>query len=149
MGFRVSSESDCMHVLKALAAGMTVGVILIEATSAGLLLLVPESLLTVGEQPGNASAAWPLHPLPALVWLVGGLLGSLMAGAVARRPVVGLGVGVLLAVSAFALVNLTRPADPGAWLAAALPLSAAAGGACMIARLLRKEAAASANEQAV
>lgn len=138
-----------MRVLKALAAGITVGVILIEATSAGLLVLVPESLLTAGEQPSKASAAWPLHPLPALVWLLGGLAGSLMAGAVARNPMVGLGVGVLLAVSAFVMVNLTNPADPRAWLAAALPLSAAAGGASMIARLLRKEVAASANEQAV
>lgn len=138
-----------MRVLKALAAGTAVGVILIEATSTGLLQLVPGPWLIAGEQPAGASTAWPLLPLPAVLWLLGGLVGSLMAGAVARSPAAGVGVGGLLAASAFVLVNLTTPAHPGAWLAALVPLSAAAGGATVIARLLRKEAAVSATEQAV
>jgi hypothetical protein len=139
-----------MRVLGALAAGLIIGVILIEAISAGLLVLLPDGWMRVEAEGGfGQPVVWPLLPIPALVWLVGGLAGGAMASAMATRVGWGLCVGVLLAVPAYVLVGLTTPGNPMALLAAALPVAGSAAGAAIVVRLERQQMTVSANDQAV
>lgn len=139
-----------MRILVALAAGMVIGVILIEATSSGLSLLLPESAMSVRAADGFASAViWPLLPAPALVWMLGGFGGGTMAAAAGPHPAWGLAVGLLLALPAFVIVGLVTPGNPLALLAAALPLVGAAAGTALVLRLRRGEASVSAAGQSV
>ncbi|RFF28377.1 MULTISPECIES: hypothetical protein [unclassified Wenzhouxiangella] len=139
-----------MRVLLALCAGLLVSVILIEAISAGLLVLLPESILRVEAGDGFGQAlVWPLLPVPALVWIAGGLFGGMMTAALAPRIGWGLCTGALLGLPAFVLVGLTTPGNPLALLASALPLAGSAAGVALVARLQDEEATVSTNHQAV
>lgn len=123
-----------MDTLKALLAGLLVGIILIESLAAGLAVLLPADLLTVSIA-GGRIPAWPLFPLPALIWLLGSTAAGAMATAMRRQAAAGMVCGALLAVSAFVLVNLTTPGNPMALLAAAVPLAGAAAGSALARRL--------------
>lgn len=139
-----------MRILLALTAGLIVGVILIEAISAGLLVLLPESILRVEASDGFGNAlVWPLLPVPAMIWITGGLVGGMMSAALAPRIGWGLCAGLLLGLPAFVLVGLTTPGNPMALLASALPIVGSAAGAALIARLQDEEATVSANDQTV
>lgn len=139
-----------MRILLALTAGLIVGVILIEAISAGLLVLVPESTLRVEASDGFGQAlVWPLLPVPALVWITGGLVGGMMTAAVAPRVGWGLCTGLLLGLPAFVLVGLITPGNPLALLAGALPIAGSAAGTALVARLEDAHATVSENGQAV
>ena len=139
-----------MLAIKALAAGVLVGVILIEAGLAGLRSLAPESALIVNAGERFVGALiWPLLPLPAMIWMLGGALGGAMAAAMAPKPGWGLGVGALLGLPAFLMVGMVTPGNPSALLAATVPLSGAAAGTALAARLRREDATASASGQAV
>ncbi len=139
-----------MLVLKAQAAGVLVGVILIEAVLAGLRSLVPETALFVdtGERFAG-TLVWPLLPLPALTWMLGSALGGAMAAAMAPKPAWGLGIGALLGFAAFVLVGMVTPGNPAALLAAAVPLAGAAAGTAVVARLRKEDATVTASGQAV
>lgn len=139
-----------MRILAALAAGLIIGIILIEALSAGLSVLLPENLMQVQAADGyGGRVTWPLLPIPALVWLVGGLAGGAMTAATAPHPAWGLAAGGLLAIPAFTLLGMITPGNPMALLAASLPLGGAMAGAAIVARLRRDDAAVSENGQAV
>lgn len=139
-----------MRVLGALAAGLIIGVILIEAISAGLLVLLPDGWMRVEADGGfGAPVVWPLLPIPALVWLVGGLAGGAMATAMTVRAGWGLAVGLLLALPAYVVVGLITPGNPMAFLAAALPFAGSAAGAAIVVRLQHQQMTVSANDQAV
>ncbi|MDZ7791137.1 MAG: hypothetical protein U5L08_11730 [Xanthomonadales bacterium] len=139
-----------MLVLKALAAGVLVGVILIEAVLAGLRSLVPESALIVNAGEGFVGPLiWPLLPLPAVIWMLGAALGGAMAAAMAPKPGWGLGVGALLGLTAFVLVGMVTPGNPAALFAVTIPLAGAAAGTALAARLRREDATVSASGQAV
>lgn len=125
-----------MDTLKALLAGLLVGIILIESLAAGLAVLLPAALLTVSFE-GGRIPAWPLFPLPALIWLLGSMAAGAMATAMRGQAVAGIVCGALLAISVFVLVNLTTPGNPMALLAAALPLAGAAAGSALARRLER------------
>gem|GEM_PF-6521610 len=137
-----------MQVLAAFCTGLVVGVILIESMTTGLLVLLPEDVMTVHAADAGR-LVWPLLPVPALVWLVGGAACGAMASAVAGSAIVGSVAGALLAVPAMLIVNLVSPGDPLCLLAAALPLSGAAAGSVLAARLERSDATVSAPGQAV
>lgn len=137
-----------MRILVALAAGLAVGTVLMEAMLAGLLVVLPESLLRV-QTPVSGPLAWPLMTIPALVWMAGGATGGAMAAAVSGRTGVGLLAGALMGVPAFVVVNLSTPGNPMAALAALLPLAGSAAGALLAARLLRADATVSATDQQV
>lgn len=139
-----------MLVLKALAAGVLVGAIVIEATLAGLKSLLPAATLLVdaGER-FTAPLVWPLLPLPALIWMLGGALGGAMAAAMAPRSGWGLGAGLLLGIPAFLVVGMVTPGNPAALLAASVPLAGSAAGAALVARLRREDATVSPSGQAV
>lgn len=139
-----------MLVLKALAAGVLVGVILIEAVLAGLRSLIPEAALIVnaGEH-FVGPLIWPLLPLPAMIWMLGGALGGAMTAAMAPKTGWGLGVGALLALPAFVLVGMVTPGNPAAFLAAAIPVAGSAAGTALAARLRHEDATVSASGQAV
>lgn len=139
-----------MRTLVALVAGLVIGVILIEAISTGLLILLPDSAMRVEAADGyGGPLVWPLLPVPAIIWILGGLAGSAMAAAAGPHPACGLVVGGLLALPAFALVGLVTPGNPLALLAAALPFLGSAAGTALVVRLQREEATVSANDQAV
>lgn len=139
-----------MRILVALAAGLLIGVILIEAITAGLLVLIPGSMLLVEASDGFGEAlVWPLLPVPALIWMTGGLVGSMMTAALAPRSGWGLCAGALLALPAFVLVALTTPGNPLALLASALPLAGSAAGTALVMRLQDGKATVSTNDQAV
>lgn len=139
-----------MRVLVALAAGLIIGVILIEAVSAGLLVLLPDTLLLVEAADGfGGPVLWPLLPLPAVVWLIGGLAAGLMSAALAPHPLWGLCTGVLLGLPAFVLVGLTTPGNPMALLAASLPIAGSAAATALVSRLAGEQAGASAKRQTV
>ncbi|HSH27668.1 MAG TPA: hypothetical protein VK972_07900 [Wenzhouxiangella sp.] len=137
-----------MRALGALAAGLAIGVILIEAISSGLTVLLPEALMRVEAADGYGGAlVWPLLPTPALVWLFGGLAAGCMAAAAGPHPALGLAAGALLALPPFLLVGLVTPGNPAALLAAALPLAGSAAGTALVARL--RHEAVSTSDQAV
>lgn len=139
-----------MRILGALAAGLVIAVILIEALSAGLAVLLPEAVMFVRAVDGYGGAIfWPLLPVPALVWMLGGLAGGAMSAAAAPHPGFGLALGALLAVPAFVVVGIATPGNPMALLAASLPLAGSAAGSILAARLRRNDATVSANQQAV
>jgi hypothetical protein len=125
-----------MRILVALAAGLVIGLVLIEALLAGLSILLPEAALTVEAVDGyGGRIAWPLLPVPAVVWLLGSLAGGVMAAAISGRPAWSLSIGVLLAIPAAVIVGMITPGNPMALLAAALPLVGSAAGAAIAARL--------------
>jgi len=137
-----------MRALTALAAGLVIGVILIESISAGLAVLLPQTALYVEAADGySGPVVWPLLPVPALIWLLGTLAGGAMAAAVGPRPAWGLAVGTLLAMPAFLLVGLITPGNPLALLAAALPVIGSSAGAVLVVRLQHESVTA--NEQAL
>ncbi|HSH27972.1 MAG TPA: hypothetical protein VK972_09455 [Wenzhouxiangella sp.] len=137
-----------MRVLGALTAGLAVGVILIEAISSGLGVLLPETMMRVETAIGQGAVlVWPLLPVPALVWMLGGLAGGCMAAAAGPHPALGLVAGALLALPPFIVVGLATPGNPAALLAAALPLAGAAAASALVARL--RYEAVSTNDQAV
>lgn len=139
-----------MRILLALTAGLIVGVVLIEAILAGLLVLVPESTLRVEASDGFGHAlVWPLLPVPAMVWITGGLVGGMMTAAMAPRIGWGLCAGALLGLPAFVLVGLTMPGNPMALLACALPIAGSAAGTALVARMQNEEATVSENDQTV
>lgn len=139
-----------MRVLGALAAGLLVGIILIEAISAGMLVLLPDALVRVAAADGfGRPVVWPLLPLPAVVWLIGGLAAGLMSAALAPHPLWGLCTGVLLGLPSFVLVGLTTPGNPMALLAASLPVAGSAAAVALVSRLAGEQAGASAKHQAV
>lgn len=139
-----------MRILVALAAGLVIAVILIEAISNGLSVLLPEAVMLVEAADGyGGPIVWPLLPVPALIWMTGGLAGGAMGSAAAPHPAWGLGVGALLAVPAFVLVGLITPGNPFALLAASLPLVGSAAGTVLVTRLRRKEATVSVTGQSV
>lgn len=137
-----------MRVLAAITAGLLVGVVLLEALTAGLLMLVPETAL-LAEYGEYGLLSWPLLPLPALLWLMAGLAGGTMSAAVAQRPLTGVVTGALLALPAGLIVGLARPGSLQMVLAMALPFCGALAGALLVARVLRADTAASAPGQAV
>ena len=135
-----------MPVIKALTAGTLVGVILIEAALSGLRFLTSESALMIDmEQRFIDPLIWPLLPLPAVIWMLGGALGGAMAAAMAPKPGWGLGVGSLLGLPALFMVGMVTPGNPSALLAATVPLAGAAAGTALAARLRREDASASAS----
>ncbi|WP_376695018.1 hypothetical protein [Wenzhouxiangella sp. EGI_FJ10305] len=139
-----------MRALLALTAGLLVGVTMIEAISAGLLVLIPDSMLRVEATDGFGEAlVWPLLPIPALIWMTGGLIGSMMTAALAPRIGWGLCAGVLLALPPLVLVGLTTPGNPMALLASALPIAGSAAGTALVVRLQDEKATVSTNDQAV
>lgn len=124
-----------MRALKAIASGLVVGVILIEALLAGLTVLLPAPLLTsVSDYPARP-LAWPLLPIPALVWLVGGAAAGAMATAMNQSAWTGVLAGLVLAVPAVLIVGLIEPGDSGILLAGCLPLAGAAAGSALASRL--------------
>lgn len=139
-----------MRILVALAAGLFISVILIEAISTGLSVLLPEAAMRVEAADGYAGpVVWPLLPVPAFIWILGTLAGGAMASAVAPHPAWGIGVGALLALPVLVLVGLVTPGNPLALLAAALPLLGSAAGAALVRRLRLQEATVSATGQSV
>ncbi len=137
-----------MRSLGALTAGLVIGVILIEALASGLALLLPESLIQVEAADGYAGPRfWPLLPVPALVWMLGGMAAGAMAAAAGPHPALGVAAGALLGLPAFVLVGLVMPGNPMALLAAALPLAGSAAATALVARLGRE--AVSGNDQTV
>lgn len=141
-----------MRVLWALAAGLLIGIVLIEAMSAGLQVLLPGTALHVEAADGfGGQLVWPLLPVPAIVWMLGGLAAGTMAAAMGPHPVCGPIAGTLLAIPALTLVGLTAPGNPLALLAAALPLAGSAAGTAVVVRLAdgREHATVSTNNQTV
>lgn len=137
-----------MRVLGALTAGLAIGVILIEAISSGLTILLPEALMRVQAADGyGGMLVWPLLPVPALVWMFGGLAGGSMAAAAGPHPALGLAAGALLALPPLVVVGLAMPGNPATLLAAALPLAGSAAGTALVARL--RHETVSAHGQAV
>lgn len=137
-----------MRILAALAAGMTVGTVLMESVLSGLLVLLPESALRFDSTTAGP-LVWPLMVLPALIWMSGGAVCGAMATAVSGRSWIGLVGGILMAAPAFLVVNLTTPGNPMTLLAALLPLSGSAAGAALAARILRADSTVSAPGQQV
>lgn len=137
-----------MRILVALAAGLVVGTVLVESLLAGLLVLLPESLLRI-HTAANEALAWPLLTIPALVWTAGGGACGAMATAISKRPGVGLAGGFLMAVAVFLLVNLTTPGSETGLLAALLPLTGSVAGALLAAHIVRADATVSATGQQV
>ncbi len=137
-----------MRTLAGIAAGLLVGVVLLEALAAGLLVLVPDSVLRA-DFGQYGLLLWPLLPVPALLWLSAGLAAGAMTTAVARCPLVGILAGAGLAVPAGLVVGLAWPGSAQTVLAAALPLSGAAAGALLVARVLKADRAVSVPDQAV
>lgn len=123
-----------MDTLKALLAGLLVGIVLIESISAGLAVLLPTELLAVSFA-DREIPAWPLFPVPALIWLLGSTAAGAMATAMRHQPAAGMACGALLAASAFVLVTLVTPGNPMALLAAAVPLTGAAAGSTLARRV--------------
>lgn len=141
-------NTENMRVLGALTAGLVIGVILIEAASSGLAVLLPGPLMYVEAADGYAGAlVWPLLPVPALIWMLGGLAAGTMAAAAGPHPALGVAAGALLGLPAFVLVGLVMPGNPMALLAAALPLAGSAASTALVARLGRE--AVSGNDQTV
>jgi len=139
-----------MRILVALTAGVVIGVILLEAISSGLAVLLPGSTVSVQAADGyGGPLIWPLLPVPALIWILAGLSGGCMAAAAGPHPAWGLAVGALLALPAFLLVSLATPGNPLALLAAVLPILGSAAGTLIVLRLRRGEAAVSASGQSV
>ncbi|HLS05940.1 MAG TPA: hypothetical protein VK036_06550 [Wenzhouxiangella sp.] len=124
-----------MRALKAIASGLVVGVILIEAALAGLAVLLPPSVLMSSSDYPAEPLAWPLLPVPALVWLVGGAAAGAMAAAMNKSAWTGVLAGLVLAVPAALVVGLVEPGDSGILLAGCLPLAGAAAGSALAARL--------------
>lgn len=137
-----------MATLKALLAGLLVGIVLIEGISAGLAVLLPVDLLVVSFA-GGRIPAWPLFPVPALVWLLGSTAAGAMATAMGRHPAAGVGCGALLALSAFVVVTLVTPGNPMALLAAAVPLGGALAGSALARRIEALEHSVSSTDQTV
>lgn len=144
----VDSRVLGMRILAALAAGLAVGTVVVESVFAGLLVLLPDSALRI-ETAAGGPLIWPLMFVPALVWICGGAACGAMASAVSGRSWTGLLGGILMAVPAFVIVNLTTPGQPMAMLAALLPFSGAMAGAAFAARILRADATVSAPDQRV
>src|SRR5690625_7503947 len=93
-----------MRALKAIASGLVVGVILIEAALAGLAVLLPPSVLMSSSDYPAEPLAWPLLPVPALVWLVGGAAAGAMAAAMDYSAWTGVLAGLVMALSAALVV---------------------------------------------
>lgn len=139
-----------MRILVALSAGVVIGVVLIEAISAGASVVLPEAAIRVQAADGyGGRPIWPLLPVPALIWSFAGLAGGAMAAAVAPRASWGLAVGGLLAIPAFVLVGLVTPGNPLALLAAAIPLVGSAAGTVAVIRMRHQDTTVTANDQAV
>lgn len=137
-----------MRILFALATGLVVGTVLVEALLAGLLVLLPASLLQI-QTSANEALAWPLMTLPALVWTAGGAACGAMATAMSQRAAVGVAGGILMALAACLLVNLTTPGSETSLLAALLPLTGSVAGTLLAAHLVRADATVSATDQQV
>lgn len=124
-----------MKTLKATACGLLVGVILIEALLGGLTVLLPSSLLMSVSTYPPAPQPWPLLPIPAVIWLLGGAAAGAMAAAMRQSGWTGVFAGLVLAVPAALIVGLVEPGDSGILLAACLPISGAAAGSALASRL--------------
>ncbi|MDT8409142.1 MAG: hypothetical protein RQ741_06045 [Wenzhouxiangellaceae bacterium] len=108
---------------RALAAGVTIGVVAQESLWMGLNLIDPAVELNELLAAGSRPSAWILPML--ICWIFGGLLGGLMATLVARNRIAGVVCGALLSGSAWLLATLSWP-QPGAMILLTLvPLVAA------------------------
>lgn len=128
-----------MRTLKALAAALAVATILMEALRAGLVVLLPPELLyTPLPVPVVHEIAWPLLPVNALIWLLGGLIAGIMASGLARHWAAGLLAGLLLGCPAVLIIGLALPGSTSMLTAAALPLIGALAGSRLIVLLERE-----------
>jgi hypothetical protein len=116
------------RVVRALASGIAVGIVLQESVWLALDPIDPLRSLHVEWTRGPQGDGW-LVPLIA-AWLIGGGAGGLMAALVGRNRWLAHAVGALLCASAGLLLTLAWP-DAGAakWLALTPALGAAAGAA--------------------
>lgn len=123
--------------LKALTAGVVVGVIVIEAACAVVDLLTPDHELFA-----LADHATVLSPVitaaVALAWLCGGAAGGAMSTAISTRRAVGWTCGLLLSLPPALIVLVTKP-DTGLVAGAFLPLAGAVAGSVLAAALQATE----------
>lgn len=127
-----------MSILKALAAGLAVGIALIEGLCQALAAFTPLPLMC---PPGPESASGMPYVLPlALIWLAGGLAAGAMAAGMARRRFTGWITGAALCIP-LALIAVLPDAG-GSLPLVAVPLFAAGAGAEFAGRLMTRDRSA-------
>ncbi|QKK03622.1 MAG: hypothetical protein HND55_13705 [Pseudomonadota bacterium] len=121
-----------MRTLGALAAGLLIGIVTIEAVCAMITLLLDPAA------PQPLISRLPLDAVSALAvaaaWFGGGLLAGCMASAVTGRRLPGWLCGTLLGLSMLLVVNLNDPGSVLALIAPAWPLSGALVGSGLARR---------------
>lgn len=124
-----------MSILKALAAGAAVGVVLIEGLCQALTAFTPLPLMC---PPGPDRSAI-LHILPlALIWLPGGVAAGAMAAGMAGRRAPGWITGAALCIP-LALIAVLLDVAGSELAVVALPLFAAGAGAELAGRLIKRD----------
>lgn len=131
-------NSAAMSILKALAAGLAVGIALIEGLCQALAAFTPLPLMC---PPGPHAASGMPYALPlALIWLAGGAAAGAMASGMARRRTTGWITGAALCIPLALIAVLS---DTGGNLAfVALPLFAAGAGAEFAGRMMARDRSA-------
>lgn len=121
-----------MTILKALAAGLTVGIVVIEGLCAAVAAFTPF--------PPPCPLRVPIEtmPVPAmvLVWLAGSAAAGAMATGIAGRGTTGWIAGALLCLPLAVTAALSGPTNSASAALIMLPLFGAGAGATLAGRLL-------------
>lgn len=121
-----------MSIIKALAAGIAVGVVLIEGLCQALTAFTPLPPMC----PPGPDGTGALHILPlALIWLTGSVAAGTMAAGMTRRRPTGWITGAALCIP-LALIVVLLDVTGGELAIVALPLFAGGAGAELAGRLI-------------
>lgn len=128
-----------MRIFKALAAGLAVGVILLEALRTAVQAFAPGHNLY--DLAANAGAV-PLTALLGLAgaWLLAGTFAGAMATAMAGNRLAGWLAGMLLCLPA-GLILMLSGLEGSVVAIASLPLVGAIAGSAIARRVVRRDAA--------